>query len=250
MPSPVSSPHPWQSPPEDLRLPPGEIHIWRVRLTPPPAEVARLRGVLSEEELRRAGRFRFPEHQRHFTVARGTLRMLLGRYLQEAPGKLRFAYNPYGKPFLHGASPADHLRFNLSHSGDLALYAFARDREVGIDVEWTRRAVGDVEDIAGRFFSSHEAGALLALPEPDRRRCFFDCWTRKEAYIKARGKGLSIPLDRFRVSLVPPPAKCPVPPHDDAAGTSPWMMHAFAPERDYVAALVVEGEMHSVRYWR
>jgi len=205
----------WHDPPPDLTLPRNEVHVWRVWLNLPEARVAVLRKTLDEDELQRANRFRFPQHRRHFTVARGVLRMLLGRYLHRSPAEIAFEYNRYGKPFLKGGKSVPcaeespdciktdrdngMMEFNLSHSGEMALYAFSPDRKVGIDVEWTGRRIADREGIVKRFFSPREAEVLSGLPVHREKEAFFGCWTRKEAYIKARGKGLSIPLDGFEI---------------------------------------------------
>nr|VFJ65439.1 MAG: 4'-phosphopantetheinyl transferase [Candidatus Kentron sp. DK] len=242
MPSPVL----WHPGPGDPVPPGAGIHIWRVRLDRPSGEVERLRAFLAEEERLRAERFYFPEHRRHFIVARGVLRVLLGRYLRQPPGKIRFAYNRYGKPF---PDPDDGFRFNLSHSGGMALYAFARRGEIGIDMEWMGRGVGEMEQIAERFFAPREARTLLGLPAPERKAGFFRCWTRKEAYVKARGRGLSIPLDRFEVALAPEEEPRLLVNHDDPGDADRWSMHSFVPEKDYIAALVVEGADHGITYY-
>nr|VFJ97642.1 MAG: 4'-phosphopantetheinyl transferase [Candidatus Kentron sp. H]VFJ98175.1 MAG: 4'-phosphopantetheinyl transferase [Candidatus Kentron sp. H]VFK03229.1 MAG: 4'-phosphopantetheinyl transferase [Candidatus Kentron sp. H] len=234
----------WRTPPDDFMLPEDQVHVWRARLNLPEAEVEGLRAFLTEEELRKANRFHFPEHRRHFTVARGTLRRLLGGYLGESPGDIRFLYNPYGKPFLDTS-----LRFNLSHSGEMALYAFTHNREVGIDIEWVRRGIEDGEQIAKRFFSPGEVETFLGLPAPLRKTAFFNGWTRKEAYIKARGKGLSIPLDQFEVTLAPGSAARLLATRDDPQNATRWMMRALAPGEDYIATLVVEGPPCEIRYW-
>jgi 4'-phosphopantetheinyl transferase len=152
-----------------------------------------LRTLLLEDEVHRADRFRFPKDRNHFTIARGTLRILLSHYLKLEPGQIRFEYNQYGKPSLHPVIGPSDLKFNLSHSGKLALYAFARRREVGIDIEDTRRRIKQAGDIAKRYFSEYENQSFQSLPEDLRREAFFNCWTRKEAYIKAEEKACSFP---------------------------------------------------------
>nr|VFK47515.1 MAG: phosphopantetheine--protein transferase domain-containing protein [Candidatus Kentron sp. TC]VFK50603.1 MAG: phosphopantetheine--protein transferase domain-containing protein [Candidatus Kentron sp. TC] len=200
----------------DLALSGDEIHVWRASLDLPDIPMEVLRETLDKDELQRAERFRFPEQRRRFIVARGILRMLLARYLRKPAVRITFEYNRYGKPFLReeesnlhaGVSPDsartfpgrdDVVQFNLSHSKGMVLYAFSLDRRVGIDIEWVRRKISDTDRIVARFFSPREAKILLGVPEHCKKDAFFGCWTRKEAYIKARGKGLSIPLDRFEV---------------------------------------------------
>ncbi|HZG52707.1 MAG TPA: 4'-phosphopantetheinyl transferase superfamily protein, partial [Pyrinomonadaceae bacterium] len=192
----------WVDPPPATLLADGEVHLWRASLAQTPDALRRLYSTLAPDESAKAARYHFPRDRDHYIAARGLLRQLLGRYLAQPPHALRFAYGAYGKPSLDGATAAADLRFNLSHSHELALYAFARGREVGIDIEHIRADFAD-DDIAARFFSAREVSMLRALPARARTSAFFNCWTRKEAYIKARGEGLSHPLDQFDVSLTP-----------------------------------------------
>jgi len=157
---------------------------------------------LVPDERQRAERFRFERDRRRFIVAHGVLRDILGRYLKCSPAQVSFSYNQYGKPALAQESEAIGLRFNMSHSHEVALYALTRAREVGVDVELLREDFASLE-IAERFFSRSEVALLNSLAPELRTDGFFNCWTRKEAYIKALGEGLSHPLDRFAVSLAP-----------------------------------------------
>src|SRR5262249_7235080 len=161
-----------------------------VRLRAPDSVTARYAELLAADESSRAGRFAF-DHLRHsFTLARGAMRILLGHCLNAPPESIVFAYGAKGKPSL--AAPS-RVRFNTSHSGDLALFAATLDCELGVDIEHAR-AMPDLEEIATRFFSAEEKSDLLALPPDQREAAFFRCWTRKEAYIKAIGDGLAVPL--------------------------------------------------------
>jgi 4'-phosphopantetheinyl transferase len=189
----------WSEAPEKLALQSGEVHVWRSQLDQPQEAVERFWGTLDEDERARASRFHFEKHRRNFIVGRGVLRLLLGRYLETPPADVRFSYGAQGKPALSGEHSASSLRFNASHSGELALYAFVKECEVGVDVELVK---GDfaTEEIAERFFSASEIEALRVLPAIEKPAGFFRCWTRKEAYIKAIGSGLSYPLDQFDVT--------------------------------------------------
>jgi 4'-phosphopantetheinyl transferase len=178
----------------------GEIHVWTARLDVDDETLDRLKPTLAADELERARRFYFVRDYRRFVVGRGVLRDLLGRYMRAAPRSLEFSYNEFGKPSLMTVDGA--LHFNLSHSGELAVFAVTRGREVGVDVEEFAPARADMS-IAENFFSADEIRRLHALPRSLRTQGFFNCWTRKEAYIKARGMGLSIALDSFDVSLAP-----------------------------------------------
>lgn len=222
-----------------------EVHVWRAFLDAPAGALARYREVLSADETDRASRYHFEKDSLHFVVARGALRMLLGRYAGLPPRSLRFESNEYGKPSLAGAEA---LRFNLSHSHGVALYAFALGRELGVDLEYVREDF-DCAQLAGNFFSPREVEALLALPGAERRRAFFDCWARKEAYIKARGMGLSLPLHGFDVSLSPgePAALLRA---DDAWRGRPWSLVELRPGGLYAGALAVEGDGWGLRLWQ
>jgi 4'-phosphopantetheinyl transferase len=234
----------WPPPPDPLTLDDSEVHVWRIKLDVLTGEVERLRRLLAPDEQARADRLVFEGDRRRTIAARGTLRTILGRYLGTPPDSLRFCYNSHGKPALAGEPGS--LRFNVSHSGDLALIAVARARAVGVDIERLRPNMAD-EQLARRFFSPPEVASLLALAERDRQRGFFTCWTRKEAYIKARGEGLSIPLDQFQVSLAPgePAALLSV----QGGGVARWSLHELRPGPGYIAALAVEGHHLRIKGW-
>ncbi len=216
---------------------PDEVHVWQSSLDLDTDTLNQLRQTLSPDEQSRADRFTFPKLRAHFTAGRGMLRVLLGRYLDRDPAALRFRYNLQGKPAL-ADSAGDVLRFNLAHSHGIAVYAVARQREVGIDVERVRPEVAG-DDIAERYFSPRELAALRSLPTEQRLEAFFHCWTRKEAYIKAVGKGLALPLDSFDVSVTPEEAAVLEARHEGAAGR--WTMRALEVPAGYVGALAVEG---------
>lgn len=224
----------WSHPPSSLSLSSEEVHVWRTRLDQPAELQENYLRTLAEDERVRANRFHFEQHRRHFVVARGFLRVLLARYLDTTPPAVRFAYGPYGKPLLAGESS---LRFNASHSGEWAVYAFVQDHEVGIDVEQIKKDF-ETEGIAERFFSAGEVQTLNALAEAEKPAAFFRCWTRKEAYIKAIGSGLSHPLDSFDVTLAPgePAALSRV--------EELWTLFDLDVAPGYAAALAVAGRGH------
>jgi len=176
----------------------NEIHVWSAHM--PAHGFGKLRGLLSVDELTRAQRFHFDRDRRHFIGRRAILRIVLATYLENTPGSVRFSYNDFGKPCLADPAHSKRLSFNLSHSGELIRIAVAIDRDVGIDVEVVDESV-PIDSLARRVFSPREIATLEALPESLRRAGFFSCWTRKEAYVKARGKGLSLPLASFDVSV-------------------------------------------------
>jgi 4'-phosphopantetheinyl transferase len=209
----------------------NEVDVWRASLQCEPDFLKRLEATLSDNEKNRAARFHFARDRQFFVAARGILRHLAGAYLKRAPSQLLFHYGPAGKPSISQENLGCPIRFNLSHARRTALYAFARDREVGIDLEGIRSDFA-AEAIAERFFSSNEVAELRALPAELQAEGFCNCWTRKEAYVKARGEGLQIPLHSFDVALSPGS------PAQFFRGVEPcWNLVAFTPEPNYVAAL-------------
>jgi 4'-phosphopantetheinyl transferase len=175
----------------------GVVHLWKRRLDASAAELSACYERLSMEEQERARRFRVERPRNEFVLTRGTLRFLLARYLGGTPQDIRFRYAVQGKPALEGESS---LSFNVSHTNGLALLAFVRQRAIGVDVENVARKT-EAERLAERFFSERERQALRRLEGDELRAAFFRCWTRKEAYIKAKGEGLSLPLHQFDVSI-------------------------------------------------
>jgi len=239
----------WSAPPNDLRLTSDEVHCWRTTLNRTETEIKRLWQTLAPDEQERARRFRFDKHRRHFIIARGLLRAILSRYLEIEPREVELCYSPYGKPALapeHGDEP---LRFNLSHSGELALYAFNCSRDIGIDVEHVRSEFAEME-IAERFFSRREFAAFVSLPEALRTIGFFNCWTRKEAYIKARGEGLSFPLDKFDVSLAPDEPAALLHTDGNTREAERWSLSDLQAGTGYSAALAVEGRNWRLSCWQ
>ena len=236
----------WQLPGTDLILAPGEVHVWRAALPVPAAARARFERSLSPDEQARASRFHFPRDQERFIATRGMLRAILGRYASVEPGELRFDYSSFGKPSLAQALGGHELRFNLSHSGGLALLGLTRARAIGIDVERFRPDLS-TDKIARSFFSPREVADLLALPADARQAAFFACWTRKEAFVKARGEGLSFPLDQFDVSLAPGEPAALLGTRGDPLEASRWTLLELDVGSGYAAALAVEGGLWTLR---
>jgi 4'-phosphopantetheinyl transferase len=234
----------WKSSPDDLDLEIHQVDIWRISLNLPVDSVNSLESYLSADETERAARFHFRAGREHFIAARGCLREILARYLHCEPGQLTFSSNQYGKPELQ-----DHyLEFNLSHSGDYALVGVRMKRKIGVDIERIRSDLG-LESIANRFFSQREVSELSALPSEQRVAGFFNCWTRKEAYIKAHGLGLSLPLDSFDVSLTPnKPAilRATRPDPKEAIG---WTLFSLEVNPHYMSAVATQGQGLEFRLW-
>ena len=233
----------WSPAPASLTLNADEVHLWRASLDCDLPVLSRLEATLSADETARANRFVLLKDRNHFVAARGILRELLGAYLRSSSANLQFNYGNHGKPALETKTFSSSLQFNLSHSGGLAVYAFSIGRRLGIDVEQIRPQLAG-EDIARRYFAMRELAELRALPPGLRSQGFFLCWTRKEAYIKAQGGGLSIPLDSFTVSLTPGHS-AELHTSDDAQ----WSLHSFEPSPGHVAALVGEGKDWRLHHW-
>lgn len=215
------------------------VHIWKISIIPELKFIRQLHSLLSADERKRAERFKFDKHRHKYIAARGQLRIVLGRYLKVPPQSLTFSYNEFGKPYLFGSVGSPLIQFNMSHSHELGLIAIHKKREVGVDIEWQRPGFAGLK-IARRFFSASEVEALEQLPAEQQEKAFFLCWSRKEAYIKARGRGLNIPLDQFDVSLNPEePARLLSTKHDPPAKDQ-WSLQSVEADEQYGAAVVVQ----------
>jgi 4'-phosphopantetheinyl transferase len=217
-------------------LPAGEVHVWRTSLARPEETVGRMRLLLARDELHRADRFRFERDRSRFIVGRALLRGLLARYLDAAPEELEFQYGEFQKPALRTGP-----WFNLSHSGPVALYAFSSAGEIGIDVE-LNDADFACERIAERFFSPAEVNLLRSVPSEAKPRAFLACWTRKEAFIKARGDGLSLALDSFDVTLAPETPAALLRTAWCSEEPGQWQLEDLSdPRAGYIAAVALRG---------
>jgi 4'-phosphopantetheinyl transferase len=224
-----------------------EVELWIVRLEASEENYERAHSWLPEDEAARAKRFYFERHARAFVLGRAALRALLASYLEVAPAEVGFVYGPHGKPALAQNQDAERvLQFNVSNSGDLAAYVFTSGCEIGVDVE-KHRKLHNFEDIAQRFFSPAETAELLELPATERTAAFFRCWSRKEAYIKALGGGLSIPLDSFQVTLRPSVAPRMVTLGGSEETASQWTLHTFDPGPNFAGAIAYQDQPRSLQ---
>ena len=239
----------WLLPSSKLKLPINDVHVWRVRLNQTDGRVQQLQQNLSDDERLRVERFHFDRDRRRFMVSQGMLRLIIGDYIDMEPSRLQFYSGHRGKPYLKHSLGNVPLQFNLAHSKEIVLYAFTCSREIGIDVEYVRDML-DAEKIALTTFSSLENKVLQSLPEYQRQEAFFNCWTRKEAYIKAIGNGLYHALDRFDVSLAPGEPARLVSVEGSAEQASCWFMKSLTPEDGYVAALAIKGSDFCLSYWK
>lgn len=240
-------PH-WTPNPQPDSPGPGEVHLWSVSLEISEAIQAALTAILSDDEQRRASRFLFEDDRRRFTACRGRLRRLLAKYMHTPPERLEFAYSGLGKPTLATGAGDPPLHFNVSHSGELALIAITREGELGADVE-RRRELRDMQGLAERFFSQAESSGLLALDPKSQPSAFFQIWTRKEAILKATGKGLTFPLNRLTVTFGEntPPKLLQL--GDNPEEARCWTLQALSPAPDYVAAIATRYQPVRFCYW-
>jgi len=228
------------APAETIDIDIGSVHVWSLSIWSLLGQVPALEPLLSPAERARASRLRIDIARDAFVVRRGVLRVLLGQYLGRAPEELEFQYGPYGKPEFSPSCGDGSLTFNLSVSHGLVLYAVARDRELGVDVERVRDGLPHA-GLANRYFSIGEREELRRLPSAAVIDGFFNGWTRKEAYVKAIGTGLVTRLDSFTVTLTPgAPARLQAPPRMD--GGRPWTLTSLDTIPGYAAALVTAGD--------
>jgi 4'-phosphopantetheinyl transferase len=236
----------WGLAPVNNELGGGEAHVWRASLDQPADMIAKFAPLLSQDEYKRAERFHRPSDRRRFIAGRGILRKIVSAYLARAPDEIRFVYNKYGKPFISDDQNLGALGFNLSHSNGMALYAVTQGRRVGIDVEYMRDDFATLE-VAERFFSKDEFEALKRIQIIQRTKAFFNCWSRKESYIKAIGMGVSYPLEGFTVSLAPNGTPALLKVDADATEAARWKMYELDVAEGYAAALIVENPPVSIR---
>jgi 4'-phosphopantetheinyl transferase len=239
----------WSAPPPELSLPTHTVHVWRADLGLEPAYLRLLEQNLSADEMERASRFRFARDRDRFIGARGLLREILALYLSASPGRLSFGYNAHGKPFLAGPE-YNTLRFNVSHSFDKMLLAIAHMREVGVDVEDVRNNGFAMEEIYETVLSEPEKQALARFGGEEKHTNFLRFWSLKEAYIKADGQGVSLPLKRIDVSA--PGGRVAM--LDEATGQwrrcPRWELRTLASVPGYAAALAAEGQDWCLALWQ
>lgn len=224
------------SPPDKINIKRGELHLWRIPLDLPPQKIAILNKTLNDDEIIRANRLLDPAKRENFIASRGSLRLILGQYLDLEPKEIQFEYGAQGKPFIKKSLPLN-LSFNLSHSTDMAVLALTDGLEVGIDIECINTQL-DYEKLATQFFSSHERDRLMQFSPLRRRRGFYRIWTAKEAKLKCLGSGFSQQdsgLDREEVIPLGSPNN--------------FELTTFHLAKNYVASLIAAGEISSFQRW-
>lgn len=228
----------WSIPPDASQTDMGNnIDVWRVQLNPEHIVVDRCRRLLSSDELERADRFHFDVHRDRFTICRAALRMILSRYLDQQPTDINFIYGEHQKPGLH--TSFQRIEFNVAHSDDLAVIAFSQNNVLGIDVEYMRKNV-DYLELASRFFATSESATLARVVPRLRRQTFYNGWTRKESYLKAKGSGLAVPLNSFAVTLAPNDPVKLVQSNAGPREVARWKIISFTPQEEFVGALTAE----------
>jgi 4'-phosphopantetheinyl transferase len=225
----------------DLSSTPSEAHVWAVWLSAPAGINSAYRALLSPAEISKADKFVFEPLRRSYEISQGALRLLLTCYLKCPPRDIAFQFGPGAKPALYGDP---RIRFNVSHAGGLALYAFAYDCEVGIDVEKVR-GMRDFAQVASDHFCTEETAELMSIDDAESRiEAFYRCWTRKEAYVKAIGDGLRAPLNQFQVTLYEPARFVRI--GSDPTAASQWALEHLEPAPGYVAALAYRGHARKI----
>ncbi len=239
----------WLPPPTNIQLGPSRLHVWSFGLDHTRANTAELESLLSASEKETAHRFNIEPDRRRYIVAHGRLRQILSRYTGTAPKNITFGHGAHGKPFLSREHAGDRVHFNLSRSGAMGLCAVAYGQDVGADVEWVRPLEG-METLVRRFFSPLENADWLQLAESQKLEAFYRYWTCKEAFVKARGEGFSLPLNQFDVAFSesgsPRLARIP----GEATDTTNWFLRTLIPVSGYRAAVALPGLHWQVDCWR
>ncbi len=237
----------WRLPQEPSEREAEYVHVYRILLDLPDADIQYFASLLSNEEHQRAERYLFAKHRARFIAARAQTRMILARYTGQSPAQVQLTYNSYGKPMLDAAPGGIH--FNVSHSHDLGLLAITEGLEIGVDIEKVRPDI-DYVHISRQFFSQGEIGRLLDLPTEEQVEAFYNIWTRKEAFIKGRGTGLSTPLDQFEVSLGGDTPGRLVQASEEIENACEWTLCELKPGTGYVANLAVHGDQWQLSCWQ
>jgi 4'-phosphopantetheinyl transferase len=238
----------WHYPSQSIGLNSQDVHLWRAFLRQSATCIDKLTPLLSEDELSRAASFHFENDRERFILCRGILRIILGRYLDINPKHLKFRSGPYGKPYLVNESAGAHIQFNLTHSHNLALYAFTSNCMIGIDVEYILQIM-DIEHIVDNSFSDYEISIFKTLKPNQKEIAFFNCWTRKEAYVKAIGEGLNLPLHTFDVSLAPNEPSRILSISGSTNEALLWSIETFIPAVDHVATVAIKESNYHICYY-
>jgi len=238
----------WRKAPSELKIFTDEAHFWLIDLRQPRFEVDQMTALLSQDEYRRMKRLRRAKNKTEFAIAHGALRDILGRYLQLPPGDIQFQFEYHHKPMIYHEINKVNLDFNLSHSAGYALIGIAKDRSVGVDIEFIS---GERQHsrIPERFFSIREVKSLRSLPEDRQLDAFFAAWTRKEAYVKAKGWGLLLALAEFSVTIAPNEKPALLEMKSDPGEIHRWSLLDIKLPDGYRGAAAVEGKLFNTFYF-
>ena len=239
----------WPLPPTNPYLFQNDVHIWCICMNQFDNHVEPMTSILSPIELQRAERFRYPHHRRRYIVFHGLLRKLLADYTKIESDKIIFRYNQYGKPFLSKRTCEEKIRFNISHSNEYALFAFAYEREIGVDIQQIYE-IADMDKVAEQIFSPNEITFLQLLSNSEKKEAFFQLWTRKEAYIKATGLGFSAELVSIDISSNLLNSSLQISTGNCSADSNGWIVHDLNPVPGYAAAFAIEGDAEVCQCWR
>lgn len=230
---------------QSLTLTPHQVHVWSIDKDKHINKLPFYWSVLNETEKEKASKYRFENDHNCAVISRGILRILLGTYLKTSPKNINFQFGDYGKPTII----ASNIEFNISHSANSIVMAFTLKSKIGIDVEYTKKSI-DVKKISEHFFSKEEISSLLSLHKNYQQQAFYNCWTRKEAFIKALGCGLSFPLDQFVVSLDSTKNASLLATKWDEKEKDNWVLKTFNPQENYIGAVSVKGKVTDVQFWK
>jgi 4'-phosphopantetheinyl transferase len=222
-----------------------ELHVWLIKLDEISKSINYLKAILTEDEILKASKFRFHKDKNCSIISRGALRLLTSKYLNTNPKTITFKYGDYGKPYY---SIETDLKFNVSHSGNLAIIGFVLNNDIGVDIEQLKYDF-DVMDIVDNYFSQHEIETLKKFPNQELTQGFYRCWTRKESFIKAKAKGLSFPLDSFSVDIKSDEKTELLETKWDKNEKDLWRLFSFSPMKNYVGAVSVKGNIQSVKHF-
>lgn len=226
----------------------GEVHIWRVFVNQKVSELPTLFETLSLDERKKADRFHFEKDRRQFIVARGTLRKILGAYLDISPSEISFSYNHFGKPMLNNVKDKHLLCFNVSHSNGILLVAVTNGQEVGIDIEFINEESATLK-VAGKFCSPNEFSVLSSKTADLKVAAFYSLWTRKEAFVKAIGEGLSDSLKQIKLPIISEERETYLN-ETFSHRIGKWSVVNLPSDAEYVASLVVKGAIKTIRCWQ
>jgi 4'-phosphopantetheinyl transferase len=236
----------WRQPPSDLTLSESEVHLWKSRIADYEADAELFySGSLPTDEKEKADNIRSQENRKAYIISRGILRTILSEYLKVEPGDIVFEYNEHGKPSIADGLNPRNVRFNLSHSNDLILYAVAKNKEVGVDIEYMRE-ISKAGRIVERFFSPEQRDFYNSQSESTKKTAFFRLWTRREAYGKAMGRGFSVPAADCGIPLMRNDGE----PASVHVVSGKWSIYDLEQDDNYVSAVTVEGQIRRIECFR